>query len=149
MDGLADFFLPFLLIVVSICVSTAAANSKKRQQEASRSKARPRAARQPDGDDAPGQSDPAQAERQPLQPTRHDHTGMFDGSLRADDRTEGYGPGAPAMPSDLSEEAINASLTGEAAPKAGRPAILPDFTGDNLAKAFVFQEILKRPGQRR
>ena len=48
------------------------------------------------------------------------------------------------MPSDHSEEALNASLTAEGARPAAAPGLRLDFSPKNIASAFVLQEVLKR-----
>ena len=146
---MSDFILPILVVLVWVSMSARASENKKRQQEASLAKAKARAAQGRAADDASETSALKPMERRPLQPTLHDHSGMFDGSMHADNGAEGYDPDSLTMPSALSEDAINASLTGQPAQRTNRPPILPEFTGGNLARAFVFQEILKRPGQRR
>ncbi len=88
--------------------------------------------------------------RPALQPTLHDHSGMFEGSLHADDGTEGSDPHDHGfdhdvdMPSAHSEEELNRSLReGGARPAAGGGLKL-DFSPKNIASAFVLQEVLKR-----
>ena len=88
--------------------------------------------------------------RSTLQPTLHDHSGMFDGSLFADDGTEGSDPHDHGfdhevdMPSAHSEEVINQSLKGKATQPTPTKKPVLDFTPNNIASAFVLQEVLKR-----
>ena len=101
---------------------------------------------------------PVQTVRQAIQPTLHDHSGMFAGSLQADDGTEGSDPHDHGfdhevdMPSDHSEEVLNASLAeGAGAEKPRRepqPKPLLDWAPDSLVRAVVMQEILRRPSAR-
>ena len=111
---------------------------------------RQRAVRRPDP--AKTMLPPREAQtRQVIQPTLHDHSGMYEGSLHADDGTEGTDPHdhgfdhEVVMPSEHSEEAINRSLReAKAAPAAApRPALR--FNPQNIASAFVLQEVLRRP----
>ncbi len=144
--------LPFILLVIVTSIMSSVNASKKKQEAQRLAKAKERIAQEKAGKeraaDKTVRREAPRTDRKPLAPTLHDHSGMFDGSLYADDGTEGRDPGDLTMPSARSETDINASLTGKAAPGAKRPAILPEFTGGNLARAFVLQEILKRPGQR-
>ena len=100
----------------------------------------------------------AQTQRKPMESTLritpHDHRGMFDGSLQADEESpEGRDPHdhgfeeEAQMPSMTSDQAINASLTEESVEPA-RPAGL-NLTPDSIRQAFVLQEILKRRTGRR
>lgn len=82
-----------------------------------------------------------------ITPTLHDHSGMYEGSLGADDGTEGFGyEGRDRMPGERSEAVINATLTGgdQPRPAAASPLALR-WTGDSLLRAVVMQEVLRRP----
>ncbi|MBR1683961.1 MAG: hypothetical protein IJ708_02405 [Clostridia bacterium] len=87
----------------------------------------------------------------PAQPTvsvsAHHHEDMYAGSLHAD-LLEGDPESFDLMPSAHSaelfvetEESANAVDTGS--------GLHLDFTGNALVNAFVLQEVLKRPGERR
>ena len=85
--------------------------------------------------------------------TPHDHSDMFAGSM-GENHVEGYDPHdhgmAPvSVPSMHSDQELNASLAerdnNEAVPAS---AVLPPLKGEEMVKAFVLQEILKRPGRR-
>ncbi len=89
-----------------------------------------------------------------LQPSLHDHSGMFAGSMNADDGTEGSDPHDHGfdhevdVPSSHSAEEINRSLRGTEAPSVPAPRLALSFSPQNIASAFVLQEVLRRPGQR-
>jgi len=141
--------LMLLFIAVPTVISISQAKNKQQEQQ----KNRPAQTRQQAEEKKPDAVLPPR-ERAPLrpalQPTLHDHSGMFDGSLFADDGTEGTDPHDHGfdhevdMPSDHSAEMINQSLK-EQAPKPS-PSRGPvfNFTPQNIASAFVLQEVLKR-----
>ena len=105
--------------------------------------------------DAAAKRGPAAATVSPLQPslapTPHDHSDMFAGSMLAD-TGEGQDPhdhgfeAEPLMPSDTSEAEINASLLGEAGHSGNGGSGWFDFSPNSIARAFVMQEVLGRPG---
>lgn len=183
MEDLFEFIFVIFAIVVAI---TAKAGKAKKQQEARRNpqpvfrdvprpaQAAPAPVQAPnwnmqdkegmedgetEADEAEGAS--AAALIQPrvqttVHATEHDHTGMFEGSMHAQE-TEGEDPchddmpmGAE-LPSKYSDRIINQSLAEEAqVENAAQPAMSMDWSdGEGLVKAFVMQEILKRPGDRR
>ena len=83
--------------------------------------------------------------------TPHDHSGMFDGSLRADRDGEGQDPHdhgfAPVnMPSMHSDKVLNQSLSETPAPQLSAPGFQLSFAPDQLMSAFVMQEVLGKPG---
>ncbi|MBR4710863.1 MAG: hypothetical protein IKP10_02445 [Clostridia bacterium] len=145
-----------ILIIGIFSVLTGPKEQAKKNAAAQRAKA---AQRPPAG---PAQKQAAKAgpdtmlPPRPLTPTLHDHSGMFEGSLHADDGTEGSDPHDHGfdhevdMPSMHSEENINASLAADrpAAPSA-KAAPLLDWAPDSLVRAFVMQEVLRRPDERR
>ena len=86
--------------------------------------------------------------------SKHDHGGMFEGSMKADSH-EGMDPchdselGEVRMPSTYSDRIINRSLEAEEEPQAPQPALSLDWDDSKgLVKAFVMQEVLKRPCDR-
>ena len=88
-------------------------------------------------------------EREPLRPSPHDHSGMFDGSLLADaDSPEGRDPHEHgfeqevSMPSDVSDQVINASLAAEGTEAGAAPVLR--LTPESVREAFILQEVLKR-----
>ncbi len=93
-----------------------------------------------------------------LQVTLHDHEGMFQGSLNADDSGEGrdiqdHDHGFThevEMPSMHSAETINDSLTADGTPagNSGAGFRLP-LSAEGLVQSLVMQEVLRRPCQRR
>ena len=143
-----------ILLFIAGPVVAALGNAKNKQQQQQQQKQRQqRPARQaPAKPAAPASVLPPRSEtrlRPTLAPTLHDHSGMFEGSLHADG-TEGVDPHDHGfdhevdMPSDHSEEALNASLTAEGARPAAAPGLRLDFSPKNIASAFVLQEVLKR-----
>ncbi len=74
--------------------------------------------------------------------TPHDHSGMFQGSM-AHDQTEGT---LKDMPSDHSAELFTQTV---AAPAPATTASPFHFSDNELANAFILQEVLRRPGERR
>ena len=86
---------------------------------------------------------PETQSRPALQPTLHDHSDIFAGSLLADDGTEGEA-GREDMPSAHSDEELNQSLTEEQEEAAQGSGIVLDFSPKNIASVFVLQEVLRR-----
>ena len=92
--------------------------------------------------------------RSTLRVTEHDHRGMFEGSLHADDSGEGrdtHDHGFTSevdMPSMHSEEEMNRSLAGEDSTTAEGGFTLP-LTPQGITQSLVMQEVLRRPCQRR
>ena len=86
-------------------------------------------------------------------PTMHDHSDMYAGSM-GDVEDEGFDPhdhgfeAAPNMPSMHSEAEINASLT-DVAEEEEEGGFSLRLDGDSLMQAFVLQEVLKRPADRK
>ena len=90
-----------------------------------------------------------------IEVSKHDHSGMFEGSMQADSH-EGMDPcheselGEVRMPSTYSDRIINRSLEEEEEPQVAAPAIDLDWEDSKgLVKAFVMQEVLTRPCDRR
>ena len=144
--------LPILMLIfvaVPTVISFNQAKNKQQEQQKNRqAQQRQQAAeKKPDTVLPPRERAPM---RPTLQPTLHDHSGMYDGSLFADDGTEGTDPHDHGfdhevdMPSEHSAEIINQSLKGRAPkPSPSRGPVL-NFNPQNIASAFVLQEVLKR-----
>ena len=150
----------WLIIIICVLISMASNNKKKKaQQGAARPKAAPQTTAQaaaPQQQAAawpPAVSKPATGIRPSVRVTPHDHSDMFAGSM-GETHEEGYDPHdhgmAPvSVPSMHSDKALNESLFGEGDSEAvPASAVLPPLEGEQLVKAFVLQEILKRPSQR-
>ncbi len=146
--------LPFFLLIL---VFSLLSGSKKGKGQ------NPNAAQQAKRDANPAQTapprpTPARAHQTvaPAQPTvkvsRHDHSGMFDGSLYADDSGEGkdihdhgftHEVETPSMSSDT---AINASIDAAqaGAQEAENGSLSLRFDGQSIVNAVVMNEILRR-----
>ncbi|MBQ6173840.1 MAG: hypothetical protein IJK28_04390 [Clostridia bacterium] len=146
------FAVIWLFFIIAITVGSARKSAAKQQAERANAERRRKAAQ-------PGKPAARQQESilppRPIAPSLHDHSEMFEGSLHADDGTEGSDPHDHGfdhevdMPSMHSEEEINASLReqpGKKAPAPGKPLL--DWAPNSIVRAFVMQEVLKRPGQR-
>ncbi len=156
---MSDFsLLPLLLIAVIVWSVTNASKKKKNGAAAAQ-----RTAGQASSGAAPAQEikKSAPAAQTPLRaaiaPTisvsRHDHSGMYDGSMNADSTGEGrdiHDHGFEReidMPSMHSDEVLNASfrVQEDTVSSAGPLNLNPD----SIARAFVLQEVLRRPSERR
>ena len=144
--------IPILLLGLVVVPMILAINQAKSQQQ-EQQKQRQAQQHQPVKAAKPASVLPPREQttlRSTLQPTLHDHTGMFDGSLFADDGTEGSDPHDHGfdheviMPSDHSAEEINRSLKGQAEKVTPASAPVLNFSPKNIASAFVLQEVLKR-----
>ena len=153
-----EFIMPLfvLLVIVPLAISVSAIKKgqqqqQQRQEQQERQQQQLQQQRQPAPSKGPALPPrDTRAARPTLTPTLHDHSGMFEGSLFADDGTEGSDPHDHGfdhevdMPSSHSEEEINASLRESGARSAPAPGVRLDFSPKNIASAFVLQEVLKR-----
>ena len=142
-------FLYIIVIVVSIVLSNAKKKTtpKNGGQDAQTNQASGAQAAKP------AQMLPQQQARRaaPIQPTvsvsRHDHGGMFEGSLHADDTGEGkdihdHEVETPSMRSDAELNAsIAAAESGEQTEAGG---LNLRFDGQSIVNAVVMNEILRR-----
>ena len=151
MDELIPILILGLVLIPTLLSFNKTKTQQQEQQKAQKARqqapAKPAKAAKPATVLPPREQAPA---RPTLQPTLHDHSGMFDGSLYADNGTEGTDPHDHGfdheveMPSDHSEQIINSSLTGAPAKPAPARGPVLDFSPRNIASAFVLQEVLKR-----
>ena len=89
---------------------------------------------------------PAEHVRVTVGITPHDHSDMFRGSLGADRQEYAR----QDMPSSVSEHFFDENWSEDESDPSRETAcsLLPSFEGDDLKRAFVMQEVLKRPCER-
>ena len=159
---------PLLIIVLAILVSVLKKSARKRASEETaqarrvREEARPaQTAKKPVSKPAAAQSTSMQGEapgnarprvQTTVKVTAHDHSGMFDGSMGGN-VYEGADPchddrPAARMPSQYSDRIINRSLEEDDDEPVRNGLDLDWDDGKSLVKAFVMQEVLKRPSER-
>ena len=158
-DSFGGFFV--MLVVYGLVFLIAKASKKNKDAQAQKIQA----AANSDAQKHAAEAAAAQAKAQSILPpvthiaptvhvTPHDHSGMFEGSLHADDSGEGRDPHDHGFeteidtPSMHSEEAINASF-GQISDSDPIPGLKLAFDGDSVTRALVMQEVLRRPCERR
>lgn len=176
-EALSEIFgVVFVVIIIALSFINSALKKARRNQQGGGTSARPAQPAKPAQPARPAQPvSPAHAAAtagmahaaqhaasQPMAPrvqttvevSRHDHAGMFEGSLNADGM-EGADPchddrPFARMPSHYSDRIVNGEEHEmHETHEAEAPAMGLDWTdSDGLVKAFVMQEILKRPCER-
>lgn len=171
MEELFDSLVPMIFIVIALvaALNSKAKKAKKSAAQVSQHKQtsqpvprqlttpKPAAAAQPIQKLQPAASAPMQPRVQTtVSVSRHDHTGMFDGSMNAEtlegeDPFHDHGQRPVYMPSQHSDRIINRSLDEDEEEMAETERALDLDWNDSrgLVKAFVMQEILTRPSDRK
>ena len=148
-----------IIVVASIAISSAKKKAKERQrhfQPMTVSAAPQAPAPQPA---APKAAAPAPAEMLPpllkaepvkpatMQPTIHAHAAALD--CKTHDAPGSLGMASMEGRDLCHEEQMNDLVRSSFAPVTEKPGLTLDWSGENMVKAFIMQEVLTRPCDRR